>query len=260
MITRYRVWMDGRALDAVDEAVCILDIQESAPGMETKAVVPARGDGTRLLRRSRKSLDVTISLAIREQDVARRKEIAGRINAWTQGKYLAVNDRPSQRLAVMLTTPVMVSSALKWTDALRLTFTAYESPWWEEAFASGAAMAAGVSGKTALPLPGNGVHAPVEVTAVAHAAVNALTLTCGETRIRLEGLGMAAGETLRIRYEGGVQRIEITGADGTVRGALAARTTDSHDDLLAVSGRPTAVSYTADGSVRVTFSGRGRFA
>lgn len=259
MITRYRVWMDGRALDAVDEAVCILDIQESAPSVNVKTQAPARGDGLRMLRRSRERLDVTISLAIREQDVTRRKEIAGRINAWAQGKYLAVNDRPTQQLAVLLTTPVMVSSALKWTDTLRLTFTAYESPWWEDAFPSSARMSAGATGSGTLPLPGNLGNARVEVHAEAMAACSNLTLNCGRTQLRFEGLNMVAQETLHVHYKDGVQRITITGPGGE-RCALAMRTTDSDDDLLAASGGVTAVSYVADGSMRVVFSGRGRFA
>lgn len=259
MITRYRAWMDGKPLDGVDDAVCILDIIENAPMYLTETSVPARGDGLQIKRRSRQSLSVTISLAIREKDVTRRKEIAGRINAWAQGKYLAVNDRPSQQLAVMLTTPVMVSSALKWTDTLRLTFTAYESPWWEDAFPSTARMSAGATGSGTLPLPGNLGDARVEVHAEAMAACSHLTLNCGRTQLRFEGLDMAAQEMLHVRYKDGVQRITITGPGGE-RSALAMRTTDSDDDLLAASGGVTAVSYMADGSMRVVFSGRGRFA
>lgn len=259
MITRYRAWIDGRPLDGVDDAVYILDIQESVPAYDTKTVAPVRGDGMRVMQRRLQSLSVTISLAIREKDVTRRKEIAGRINAWAQGKYLAVNDRPTQQLAVMLTTPVVVTSALKWTDTLRLTFTAYESPWWEDAFPSTARMSAGATGAGTLPLPGNLGDARVEVRAEAMAACSNLTLICGRTQLRFEGLDMAAQETLHVRYKDGVQRITITGPGGD-RSALAMRTTDSDDDLLAASGGVTGVSYVADGSMQVVFSGRGRFA
>ena len=260
MITRYRAWMDGHPLDEIDAAVCILDIQESAPAVDVQTQAPARGDGVRVMRRSRTGVSVTISLAIREQDVARRKEIAGRINAWAQGAYLSVNDRPGQRLGVVLTTPLAVTSALKWTDTLRMTFTAYESPWWEETFASSAVMGAGTAGSLVLPLPGDGFPVPVEVTATAQSPTSMLELRCGDTRIRLEGLGLGGKEVLRIHYTGGVQHIDITGSDGKVRGVLAARTTDSDDDLLATAGKPTAVSYTASGTVQVAFLGRGRFA
>ena len=259
MITRYRAWMDGRPLDGVDDAVCILDIIENAPMYQLTTAAPARGEGLQVTRHSRQSLSVTIALAIREKDVARRKEIAGRVNAWAQGAYLSINDRPGQRLAARVTLPLAVTSALKWTDTLRLTFTAYESPWWEAAFPDSARLAEGKTGIGALPLTGDLGDARVEVHAEAMAACNHLTLICGRTQLRFEGLNMAGQETLHVRYKNGVQRITITGPGGE-RSALAMRTTDSDDDLLAASGGVTAVSYVADGSMRVVFSGRGRFA
>ena len=132
MRTRYDVYMDNLPLSAVDPAIYVTDVQETQPAYDTTAMARARGDGSRVTRRVRDSLQVRVYFAVRETDVGRRRDIIQRAAAWAMGgRYLAIGDRPGQRLRVVCDTLPSVTSALRWTQDLIMVFTAYAMPYWE---------------------------------------------------------------------------------------------------------------------------------
>lgn len=130
MITRYRAWMDGAALDEIADSIYITDIVEPETQVEVISLPLAGSSGSRLQSNHRRSKTVLIRLMIREYDVTARKDVLNDILTWAQGSALKINDRENQVLYVMLDNSPAVS-ALKWTETLTLSFSAWQVPYWQ---------------------------------------------------------------------------------------------------------------------------------
>lgn len=241
MITRYGVWLDSIPLDAIDPTIIITDIQESQPNMAMQTIPHAMGDGLRVTKRTRQSLSVVVRFVIREYDVTRRKAILQKIIGWAKaGKYLEINDRPEQRLRVEVDTMPTVQSALRWTQELSITFTAYGSPYWEEAMPDTFT----TSGTVQQLVNGDADKAFPDVSVSPSASM--VTVTVGDSHITLENVS----GTVLIAHDNGVLSITEDGAS-----ILGKRTTDSSDDLVCIPGEVNTFSV-AGGSALFTVRGR----
>lgn len=251
MITRYSAWMDGAALHDIDPTIYVMDIAESAPTVNTLSAACGTGDGMRIISRRRQTIAVAVRVMVHEYDPAKRKAIFGKIAAWaTGGKYLTIGDRPEQRLRVHCDTPPVTGSALRWTNTANITFTAYETPYWEDDTPTTQSKT-GANGSMTLSVPGNAGKTTVDVT-MENTGTDTITdfaIAVNDTQFVFSGLSVAAGETLKIAYDD----------DGILQLPAQNRTPESSDDLLAVCGTNNAVSYTANASVTVTVSARGRW-
>lgn len=224
MITRYSAWLDGLPLHEIDPTIYILDIQEDPAQMDISTAPKAGGAGRFVVTRQRQTLSVTILFAIREQDVTRRKAIMQKVIAWAKGgKYLAINDRPDQRLRVEVDELPTIQSALRWTQELSITFTAYAFPFWENTYTDSLT----TSGAASMSVAGDADSAPVDVSITPSG--DAVTVRADQTTITLTDLSGA---------------VEIThGDDGLLRimsggeSILSHRTPESSDDLTATPGR-----------------------
>ena len=224
MITRYSAWLDGLPLHEIDPTIYILDIQEDPAKMDISTATKAGGAGRFVVTRQRQTLSVTILFAIREQDVTRRKAIMQKVIAWAKGgKYLAINDRPDQRLRVEVDELPTVQSALRWTQDLSITFTAYAFPFWENTYHDSLT----ISDAASMSVAGDADSAPVDVSITPSG--NTVTVKADRTTITLTDLSGA---------------VEIThGDDGLLRvmsggeSILSHRTPESSDDLTATPGR-----------------------
>lgn len=249
-MTRYKVWLDQQGLQDLDPAICIIDLQEQPPSQLLSTAARAQGDGVFLARRARQSLSVTVRFAIREPHPARRQAILHKVRTWAQGSYLTTSDRPQQRLKVQAESLPTLQSALKWTDALSITFTAYETPFWEDAQPT-------ASATSTLYLPGDAPSAPVDVRWLCAAdAPDEVTIATPLSRLTFCGLPLHAGQELVISHESGTLTATIDGAD-----VLPHRTPESSDDLLLPCGQTSTVTLTADGAAASSciFSARGRW-
>lgn len=251
MMTRYGVWLDGVGLDEIDPTVFILDIQEQLPQsrITTEDWAGSR-DGTRFVREKTLTASVTVRFAVREYDVARRKMIVSDVAAWAhRGSILTINDRPGQRLRVRCTALPVVSSALKWTDTLTVTFTAYEWPFWEDEAESSAT----VSGKTyaalGLSVPGNGEYAYLSGQLIFPGTAS-VEIVAGNTRFEIQNV---SGD-LQWGYEDGVLFIRSGGES-----AMAHRTPESSDDLMVVPGRRNDIMISSTAAVSGRVFTRGCF-
>lgn len=257
MIMRYRCAIDGKELDAIDESIYITDIRETAPKMRTESVLNAIYSGTRITRRTRQSLSVKISFAIRERDVFQRQRIMQQINAWAKEGYLTLSTRPGQRLRVIPEALPATDSALRWWDTLTMDFAAYALPYWQDQIPTSAVLS-GTEGTKTVFVPGDAweeedVFVEADVTNKGSASMNALTLTAGDTYFRFASLNLPPGKTLNITYEDdGILRILTDGAS-----ALAKRLPESSDDLRLPIGKSGALSVSADQSVSMTYRFRG---
>ncbi len=255
MTTRYEAWLDKKSLSAIDPAIYIRDIAYDAPRFAmTTSSIPGR-NGQRIASRHAQSTSVTIAIEIHEQDIAKRQEICQRVQAWAaKGGSLTTNDRRGQRLRVICETPPVIASALKWTQPLKITFTAYEQPFWEDEYPRSVTLNG--TGSKSMYAPGIGVLTRVEVVArnTSGSTVNALTLKAGGTTMVFSGLGLASGETLEIGYDENGLLVIRSGSTSKMK----CRTADSDDDLMIETGKNETVSV-SDADVNVTFKARGLY-
>ena len=257
MMTRYEARLDGKSLSALDPSIYIRDIAYGAPKYtQTETDVPGR-DGQRVSGRHAQSTSVTISFEIHEQDTRRRREVCRRVQEWAmRGGALTTRDRPGQRLCVTCDSPPVISSALKWTQTLKMTFTARAQPFWEDEWPRSATLS-GASASGSLYAPGFGAQTRVEavVKNTSGETLNALTLGAGGTTFDFTELALASGETLTIDYdEEGLLRIRAGDAS-----KMSCRTADSDDDLRLETGKTSELTVTAEASVSATFKARGLY-
>ena len=257
MVTRYEAWLNKKSLSAIDPAIYILDIAYGETRMATTLIDKSARNGQMVTDRRAQSTSVTITFEIHEQDVARRREVCGRVQAWAMGGgVLTTNDRRGQRLNVICDAPPSVGSALKWTQALKVTFTAYEQPFWEDEYPRSVTMS-GSNAKKSLYAPGFGAVARVwaEVKNTSGKAIDALTIKAGGTTFEFAGLGLAAGQTLEVLYdESGMLVIRAGGVS-----KMAKRTATSNDELAVKTGETSEFSVQADGDVSAVFKVRGLY-
>lgn len=257
MMTRYAVWLDKKGLDAIDPSIFILDIAYGAPVFSNNTTdIPGR-NGQRMSGRYVRSMSVTVTVEIHEYDVARRQDVCQKIQRWAMnGKVLTTNDRKGQRLRVICENPVEITSALKWTQPLKMIFTAYEQPFWEDEHPRSVTLDS-VNMSKPLYTPGIGAQTRVEVTVknVSGDAIETLTLKAGSTQMRFEGLALAANDALEIGYDENDLLFIRTGEGSKMR----CRTATSDDDLMVETGKSETMSAECDAAVSVTFRTRGLY-
>lgn len=254
MRTRYDVYMDGLPLDAIDPAIYVTDVQETPASYDATTLQRAKGDGLRVLRRLRDSLQVRVAFMVRETDVGRRRDIVQRVAAWAMGgKYLSLGDRPGQRLRVLCETLPGITSALKWTQELTMVFTAYAMPYWEADMPIRASFT-GTSGTAVIRNAGTApCFLEAEISNTSGSTLTSLSLTADGQTMAFTGMALGAGKTLKIFYDDKwILRAEVDGAS-----VLSKRTSGSDDDLILQPGKATTVSIAADKAVSVTLKARG---
>lgn len=259
MMTRYQVWLNGRALHTLAPSICILDVHELPPVMELRTEDRAADHGRLLTESLRRSLSVRIAFAIREIVPALRSQVLASVMAWVRdGGTLTVNTRPGVQLLVHPTALPVCASVDDWTETLTMELTAYEQPFWQACIP--AAVTLREHGAASLYVPGNASRAicDVEVTNTGGAACNTLSVTARESCFRFAELALMPGETLRCTHDAKARLvIMIQAADGTERSAYHLRTADSHDELLLPCGTSSPVAVTAEGSVKAVLKARG---
>lgn len=261
MITRYRAWMDGIALDEIDEHIIIRDISESAPVLDINTAARPGTDGMQLLGITRTMLTVAITLEIHDRRTDRRQATADRVNAWCRGKVLTVSTRPGKRLSVVCTGYPAVSSALRWTDALTIMLTAYEVPYWEDAEAMTETAEGQASDERTLTVGGTAdTVLEVDIRRTGATTLNPVRIKAGASLLELVDVGLKEGETLHISHdEAGRLTLTIDGVEDAPRSVYNCLTPESSDDLV-ISPGPADVQYTSGTlPVRITWRWRARW-
>lgn len=224
MMTRYSAWLDGLPLHEIDPTIYILDIQENPANIDVSTAPKAGGYGRFVVTRQRQTLSVAILFAIREYDVVRRKAILQKIITWAKGgKALAINDRPGQHLRVEVDELPTITSALQWTQAISIVFTAYDFPFWVEDYASELV----VSGDASMYVSGNADISPVDATIIPTS--NTITVKADKTTITVTNV---PGKVEISHGDDGILRITSNG-----QSILSHRTPESSDYLNVAPGR-----------------------
>ena len=251
MISRHEAILNGVALSSVSPLIYITDISYPAPTVQTSLYTVAKRQGGRIRRRYIDKNSVVISMMIRAYDVRRRQEICNAIGKWAKdGGILETRDRVGQRLRCVCDNFPTVTSALRWTDPVTVTLSAYEQPFWEEVFPSQLTLT-GTSATGALYVPGNAEEAFIEAKITAGAALSSIAMTAGDKTMTLSGLSVASGGIITISYDD-----EMIQSIKTGNTSLLSKRTGA-DDLLAECGGETTISISASASVTAEFSARG---
>lgn len=252
MIRRLEAYMGGVALTSLG-GIHITDISYNPAQAAVTTTPLALAMGDRLLQRKWSQPTVTIEFITPGISPEKRQEKLLAIVEWARTGTLTTSDKPGLRLNAVMSTPPAMESALSRLERLKIGFTAYETPYWEDEIPTEAAMS-GRTGSGWLTVRGTAEDdAQVEITATPNSGtLNSLSLTVGGNTIHLEGLGATILTPLRIFYEDNIQRIMVGDAS-----ALDKRTGVSADDLLAKLNTPNEIGFSADVLTSVQFSARG---
>ena len=271
----FDVTLNSIPLSSLSDKIIVRDILEQPIEQDSYKTNRAMNAGQRVSAIVRRAMSVRVVYVIRERDPRKRADIQSQIAAWARdGGVLMVNYRTytdlsqgtSLQLHVVLDIPPVQDSALKWTQDLSMTFTAYNSPYWESTVrytwnvytSYESALGSYIGGQTAY-CTGTAPHMPVSVTVtnVSSYALQSINIQCGSSRgqFQFTGLSIAPGETLVIDYDEESGMLQISGAGISV---LANRTADSADDLYMTPGS-NALEIAANVQVTAQFSYRGLF-
>lgn len=253
MNLRTRVWLDGQALHDLDPAIIITDVTESAPKVERSTAASALGWGSQLMQSTRRSLSVTVHFLIRDYSPAHRFAVLQKVHLWARGKALAVSYRPGQQLNVVADELPVLSSSLKWTGGLSITFTAYAMPYWQDAVPLRFTCEKGE-----LLIPGTAPAAPADVivTSTGSGMATTLTVHAGRSMITLQNISLPAGDSVAFSHDE-YGRLSITRSGVSL---LAHRTAASADALLVLPGCVNDLACSADQPVKGEFVIRGVWA
>lgn len=250
---RYDAWLNGISIRDCDPRIIVSGVPEIQPKQKTLMSYMGYTHGSRLTKTLRQELSATIVIGIKETDMRERDVVYQAIRKWGKAGYLTTTARENQRLYVE--EMEIKISGKKWTENITLTLTAYAKPFWENVGARSASVsAATVSGSASLFAPGNADECTVdaEITAVG-GALNALTVTVGNTSMVFAALGIAANGKLTIAHtDTGV----LTIRSGSTS-LMNKRTGD--DELIAIPGSSNAVSFTGSVTCTAKFFTRGRW-
>lgn len=257
MITRYRAWMDGAALDEIADSIYITDIVEMEPDTEVIALPLAGRSGSRLQSQRRRSKMVKIQLMIREYDIAARKTVLNKVLAWAQGKALRINDRDGLVLYVRLDNVPQISS-LKWTETITLSFTAWDVPYWQ-ATAPMNFGASNVTTRTFGFAASDFAPSPVDFTVTNMGTETVTDVSAsvdGQSTVHFAGLALLPGEALVYSHdEQGLLTAKI--GSQSVWGKL---TEDSDDELMILyPAQRNSVTFSASSTVSILMSVRRRW-
>ncbi|MBR6029106.1 MAG: hypothetical protein IKP40_08440 [Clostridia bacterium] len=252
---RLRAWLDGQPIDGLDGRITLTDIIEEAPRLRVESLPSLGGDGLRLARCTRDSLSVRLLAEVHERDPGARQGLLDSISAWCGGSVLKLSTRPG-RLLEGVCTAYPGAGALGWTESVTIRFTAWAAPFWQAETPDRLALT-GLTAGGKLCLRGT-ADTVLEAEITAEEAVSTLRIGCGADSLVMTGLGMSAGETLRLSHDGaGISRLTIGGPGGS-RSALSCREAESADEIRLRPG-VNLVTLAADGAVDAVMSGRGRW-
>ena len=246
--------MDGVALSTIS-GVIIKEVHEDAPTIEvTNGERPGR-HGQLLLNRKRQSLKVALDCLITEiHNLQTRTAKAESLAAWADGETLELSNHPGRVLKGYLSAEPTLGDVRDYTSALRVEFTADVVPFWQDKTATTKSDSGSEKSGT-ITVPGT-VKTPVSVTvAPASGTLTDLTLTIGGSTITLAGMSVGTLQTL---YIDRTDRDDIRIRRGSTS-YMSKRSAASADDLF-VSPGTVNYSYTANTSVNITFSVKGRWA
>lgn len=284
MFLRFDASLNGQKFSDIAQELILTDIVEMPVTVDTTLSAMANMHGQRLTSNVRTALSVQLVFLIRTQDINLRAGVRDLVATWARdGGMLTVNYRPGLKLYVACTVPPAQESALKWTQELTLTLTAYEIPYWQsetpaelntitESMGDGMFFAADV-----LSVPGTAERMPATTIIVKNAATSQTaamtsvridavdaTMTVVEnprrnfatrTKIELTGMSIEPGNGVKITHDA-IGTLKITNLK-TGESLMSARTAQSDDELMVYPGHDTEIMLSTDQLASLSVSTNG---
>ena len=251
MMTRYACRLNGIDLSSIDPAIYVLDVSTVSPVRDLATTPLAGRNGQRITKRTTNSLSVEVKFEIHEQNTVRRALIAEKVTEWAiLGGILTTNDRPERRLHVICET-LPNFSALRWTNSLTATFTAFEIPFWESEYPQNVM----IDGNGEAQMFADDSRVWASVTNAGTDAITTVDLTAGQTALHFSGLALSSGSSLEVGTdEHGVFYARI-GSESV----LSKRTAESSDELRLEAGKFGKLSVSTNGKAKTRFGVRGYY-
>ena len=251
MRSRYDVYLNDIALSSLHTDLQVLDISYSAPNVKNVTYSLAKRDGLKLARRYVETASVTISFELHIYDTHKRQTALQDVNQWAaKGGILRTSDRQGQMLRCVCTNYPTINSAMRWNDALSITFTAFSYPYWQSITAATLTLT-GTSASDTVYVDGSADGTYVEAQITANASLSSVTLTVGSYSITLSGLNIPANGVIRLTYDSDMIQSIVYG-----EASLLDKRTGA-DDLIAECNAYNTMSVTASASVTCVFTARG---
>lgn len=251
MISRYDVVLNGVSLSSISANILVLDVSYQPQQINYNTFGVAKRKGARIYQQEIDRTDVTVAFAIRAYSVQDRQSICNAVQKWAKdGGIFQTNDRPSQRLRCVLTSPPTITSAAKWTDPVYMTFTAYNPPFWEETNQVTYTRSSNGSGSVYVPGSVNGSFWEVDITP-ASATLTTIHLTANGDILTLKGVSVAAGSTVHITYDDFMIQHIMVGSTSLLNKR------EGVDDLPVLSGQSNRLQVNANTACTVVFKARG---
>ena len=256
----YDVFLDGQPLTAISPYIHIANVSELTPERSIETAARPCSFGSWVLNDHLNSLGVKVQFAILTSDYALRKDICSRVAQWAQeGQFLAISDRPNQRLQVRCTALPVIDSAQEWGKLLSMTFTAYPLSFWE-ADSPVTVRSTSVSASHTLHLTpvGNQRETYLDFTITAASNLSEVTVSANGYHITFANLSMKAGDELVVEHVRGILIANIVSGTSKTP-CLANRTTDSSDEVIVFAGKGNETTVRANASVTAVISATGRY-
>lgn len=252
MTSRYNVIMNSLTLSGQDASILVTDISHAPVSMSTDAISVAKRQGAIVQRRYVDKCSVTVSFQIRKYDIAERQAVCSKVANVVKGDItLQTNDRPGLKLECICESMPVISSALRWTDPIQMTFSAYSIPYWQQLSVNSAA-AIGETGGGTFDVPGNVPNVPCDLLIYSTGeTLQRISVTVNDRTMIFNGLNLGAGQLLRLTYDNKMIQAITAGNESILDKRTGA------DDLLCNCGERNQYSFTANTTVRTSILPRG---
>lgn len=253
MILSRRVSLGGIQLDSLDNSIVIRSVKPGVPHESVNAADRMGGFGQRVTRHHWETLETSVTFAIDlpKRQLTARRTVFDKVIKWAiGGGWLTTNQMNGKRMYAEKVVIPSGGDMWEWLGEYTIIFRAYGVPFWQDDTAT-----ADVSGAMTVP----GIIRTVcdaEIANGGSSTIDSMTVTAGNSTMEFSGLGLAAGETLKIGHgNDGVLWIRIYSGN-TYRSVLDKRTGGSADDLYVDPG----VRSVSASSGTASFSCYGRYA
>lgn len=256
MTSRFDVWLDGISLTSFHPGVYITDIKQTPVNFADTRVSVGKKDGSILQRRALEQLDYTVTFMLREYNPMARQNALDAIIAWAMtGGRLTDNAHQDKFLDVICTAPPRIESALRWTDDLTITFTAYGMPYWQDTDPPSMTYT-GSGGGGAVFGKGNAADCVVYGTVKATGgALTDLEVRAGSSVMTFSGMTVTQNGTVTFGYDDHyIYCVKWGTASQTRR-----RSGESSDELRVPMQTESQIAITANTTVQATFYVRGLY-
>lgn len=243
MKSRHEVYLNDIPLESISPKIRVLDIAYKPGTLSVDTYERSIASGSIVKFTRRESYTVTVSFALLAYSVRERTVLMQEIAKWaSKGGKLVCSDRPRQFLYCICTQLPVIDSAQKWSDGVKMVFTAYGLPFWQDdEFTTFA-----VSGQNSSGLISDkGVEDgyPEVRLVVSSGTLNTLSINVGETYMNFTGLGIPANGNFVITHAWDTWLLQILGNGASV---YSKRTEDSWDELRSKAGEINTIVVSAN--------------